>query len=258
MITFEQRPVELVPIPKQIDLERISVAANQCQTNAYRVTRAHPEYSFVEGVIIIRDEHGRGDILAHAWNKNKAGHFDVTAPLWTSDAHLEIKTITYYPVIGFEASEMMPGGQFSKETTALVAYQQMIRDWDFKPGDLVVLFDPLSGKPVNHGVIDNYDTDTQFYHVKLSRLGNEFLFAWSKDHIRIATAALVHQANALLADVKLKSDYLLGMQRLKDRPMDTVLEIPLSSPPYLLYYMQMDVGGAIKWRLLTLKTHSED
>jgi hypothetical protein len=257
MIEFIPEEVDISSIPADVDTGRLLIEPNKCLANAYFVTRDHPENMFIEGAIILYDRESNSTIMVHAWNKSKNAHFDVNAPLWTSEEHGEVKEIKYLPVRGYEFTEMKQGSlKFSDETNALVTYQKIIITWKFKPEMRVVLLDPLSGKPVNHGVITNYDEAAKCYHVNLNRLNNVFLYAWQEDHITVATPELIEEADNLLLGVEIASDHLLSGLDTKNKPAETVLEIPLSVPPYIVYYIQMNVEGAKKWRLLTLKTHS--
>lgn len=150
------------------------------------------------------------------------------------------------------------GKEFSEETIALVDYYNIIRDWKFKPGEEVVLLDPLSGKPVNLGEITDYDIDAKTYEVSLNRLNNRIPFTWPEDFITAATQELIEKANTLLTEIEFASDHLLSDIDTKNKPEETVIEIPLSVPEYIVYYKQMNIDGALKWRLLTLKKHTSD
>lgn len=254
MKNYEPGEITLTEIPADVDLNRILLNKNQCQDNAYKTTRDY-DHRYVEGVIILVDLDNGSKSAAQAWNESKAGHFDVTTTLWEGVEYDEIKEIKYLPVLSYSSDEMPQGGiGFSADTLALVDYLNTVADWKYKPQDEVVLKDPNSGRAVASAVVTWFDPVSRIYEVNILRLKNIIPFAWPEKDMEKATPERIRQAETLLAQLELASDLLVGSEDIKDKPEETIVEFKIDVPEYIVYYKQLHIDGAVKWRLIAMKT----
>lgn len=255
------KTIAIVPKPTEVVITGLTFLPGECAQNSLQVARANSEVKIVEGILRIIGNDNTGKALPHMWNELNGEYFDVTAGLWKNSAkdkhitakeYVQLKTTAYADI-----PKDIPLG-FSEETLKAADFaNRKLANWPFKFEEVVILKDPVSGKPVNVATILDYDETKKVYGVAIHRYDNEITQLWHETHITPLTVKLREEAEERLTRAELAGDPLVAEWLKNHVATKPILEIPISVPQYIVYYRQMDIKGQQFWRLLTFEDYED-